>query len=84
MGWYDRVCFVQWLLIEFLVAEKESVMSIHRWLNSVSCLSADDKSTVSCWASQISGFEKDQAELRDICHWRANKHSHLDVASACW
>ena len=55
-------------VIEFLVAEKESVMSIHRWLNYVYCLSAVDKSTVSCWASQISGSEKDQAELSDICH----------------
>jgi len=27
-----------------------------------------DKSSVSCWASQISGSEKDQAELSDVCH----------------
>jgi len=59
--------FYTMAVIEFLVAEKESVMSIHRWLNNVYCLSAVDKRTVSCWASQIPGSEKDQAELRDIC-----------------
>jgi hypothetical protein len=60
--------FYTMAVIQFLVAEKESVMSIHRWLNNVYCLGAVNKSTVSCWASQISGSEKDQAELNDICH----------------
>ena len=60
--------FYTMAVIEFLVAEKESVISIHRWLNNVHCLSAVAKSSVSCWASQISGSEKDQAELNDVCH----------------
>jgi hypothetical protein len=56
----------QQAVIEFLVAEKESVTNIHRRLKYVYRDNAVDKSTVSHWTSQIAGSEKGQAELSDV------------------
>jgi hypothetical protein len=50
MAWYDVHCKQQ-AVIEFLVADKESVTNIHKWLKNVYGVNAFDKSTVSCWAS---------------------------------
>ena len=50
MAWYDVHCKQQ-AVIEFLVADNESVTNIHKWLKNVYGVNASDKSTVSCWAS---------------------------------
>jgi hypothetical protein len=74
MVWYGDVRLKQRTVIEFLVAEKESVMNIHKRLNiyiymfkyiSIYSVNAVDKSTVSHWASLIEGSEKGQAGLSD-------------------
>jgi hypothetical protein len=54
----------QQAVTEFLVAEKESVTNIHRWLKNVYGDNAADKSTVS-QASGIAGSEKGQVDLSD-------------------
>jgi hypothetical protein len=51
MAWYGDVCFKQWVVTVFLVAEKELVMNIHKQLRNVYGVSDFDKSTVSRWAS---------------------------------
>jgi hypothetical protein len=48
MAWCCDVHLKQWAVIEFLVAEKKSVMNIHGWLRNVYGDNAVDKSTVSC------------------------------------
>jgi hypothetical protein len=63
--WYGDVSFKQWAIIEFLVAEKESVMNIQKWLKNVE-FGGVDKSTFSCWVSRFAGSEKGQAELIDM------------------
>jgi len=60
--WHGDVWFKQRAVFEFLVAEKESVMNIQKWLKSVE-FSGVDKSTFSCWVSRFTGSEKGQAEL---------------------
>jgi hypothetical protein len=65
LAWCGDVRLKQLVVIEFLVAEKESVTNIHRRLKNVYGDSAVDKSTVSRWDSRIAGSEKDQAELSD-------------------
>jgi hypothetical protein len=56
MAWCGDVRFKQRAVIEFLVAEKESVINIHRQLKNAYGDNAVDKST-----SQIVGSEKGQA-----------------------
>jgi hypothetical protein len=63
--WYGDVWFKQRAIIEFLVAEKESVMNIQKWLKNVEFIGVD-KSTFSCWISWFTGSEKGQAELIDV------------------
>jgi hypothetical protein len=75
--WYGDVCFKQWTVIEFLVAEKESVMNIHKQLNMCS-VSAVDKSTFSCCTSRFTGSEKGQMKLSDACH------SGLSMTAVTW
>jgi hypothetical protein len=65
MAWCGDVRLKQRAVIEFLVAEKESVTNIHRWLKKLYGDNAVDKSTVIRWASRIAGSEKGQAELSD-------------------
>jgi hypothetical protein len=68
MAWYGDVLFEQWAVTEFLVAEKESLTNIHRWLKTVYGVNAVNKGNVGHWASQIAGSEKGQAELNDAHH----------------
>jgi hypothetical protein len=65
MAWCGEVRFKERAVIEFPVVEKESVTKIHRRLKNVYGDNAVDKSTVSRWASRITGSEKGQAELTD-------------------
>lgn len=44
--WYSDVHFKQWAVIEFLVAEKQSVMRIHKWLKNTYVINAVHKGTV--------------------------------------
>jgi hypothetical protein len=65
MAWCGDVHLKQQAIVEFLVAEKESVTNIHRQLKNVYGDNAVDKNTICHWASQIAGSEKSQAELSD-------------------
>jgi hypothetical protein len=73
MAWCGDVRFKQRAVIEFLVAEKESVINIHRQLKNAYGDNAVDKSTVSCWASQIVGSGKGQASSV-MCLTLAGQH----------
>ena len=44
--WYSDVHFKQWAVTEFLVAEKQSVMRIHKWLKNIYGVNAVHKGTV--------------------------------------
>ncbi|GFG38064.1 hypothetical protein Cfor_10643 [Coptotermes formosanus] len=56
------------LLLNFLVAETESVTFKYKLLQNVHGVSAVNKSTGSHWASQIVGSRKGQAKLSDARH----------------
>jgi hypothetical protein len=58
IAWYSGVHFKQWPVTEFFVAKNESVMSIHKRLQSVCDVSAVDTSILSRWALEITGTEK--------------------------
>jgi hypothetical protein len=60
MAWCGDVCFKQWVITKFLVAEKESVTNIHKWLKNVYSVNAVYKSTVSHLAPRIAVSEKGQ------------------------
>jgi hypothetical protein len=53
-------------VIEFLLAENESITNIHRRLTNIYGDMAVDKSTVSCWAEQLALSEQGQANVFDI------------------
>ena len=63
-AWYDDVCNKQRASIEFLVAAKQLVTNIHRWLN-ICAVKVLLITPVSCWASRIGGSEEDRMELGD-------------------
>jgi hypothetical protein len=65
LRYYGGVPFIQRAVIEYLVAEKESVTDIHKQLNNAYGGSAAGTSTASRWASRIAGSEKGQAGLSD-------------------
>jgi hypothetical protein len=44
--WYGNMCFKQWAVRKFLVAEKESGTNIHKQLKNVHDANAVDKRTV--------------------------------------
>jgi hypothetical protein len=59
-------------VIEFLLAENESITNIHRHLMNVYGDMAVDKSTVSCWAKRLASSEQGQGNVSDLplsgCH----------------
>lgn len=80
MAWYD-VHVKQQAGIEFVVANKESVMNIHKRLKNVCSVNGIDKSTFGCWALLITGSEKGQVELSDACHsgWSTEGVTLVDI-----
>jgi hypothetical protein len=65
MAWCSDLGFKQRVVIEFLMAEKESITNIHKRLKNVYVVNAVDKSTISRWASRIAESEKGHTELSD-------------------
>ena len=59
------VCYKQRAVIEFLVAEKESVSSINRGLCNVCVSVAVERSTVGRWTLRVTACETGKAAL---CH----------------
>jgi hypothetical protein len=58
-------CYKQRAVIEFLVAEKESVENIHKQLCAVHGNCAVDRSTVGCWVQGVKASENGETELHD-------------------
>lgn len=55
-------------VIEFLLAENQSITDIHRCLQNVYGDLAVDKSTVSRWARRLSSSQQDRANVLDLPH----------------
>jgi hypothetical protein len=53
-------------VIEFLLAENESITDIHRHLTNVYGDMAVDKSTVSRWAKRLASSEQGQGNVSDL------------------
>jgi hypothetical protein len=53
-------------VIEFLLAENESITNIHRRLTNVYGDMAVDKSTVSHWAMRLASSEQGKGNLSDL------------------
>jgi hypothetical protein len=53
-------------VIEFLLAENESITNIHMWLTNVYGDMAVDKSTVSHWAKRLASSERGQGNVSDL------------------
>ena len=66
MACVDNVRYKQRIVIEFLVAEKETVVNIHKRLCAVYGSCAVDRSTVSRWAQRIKASENGHTELQDL------------------
>lgn len=62
----NNVRYKQRIVIEFLVAEKETVANIHKRLCAVYKCSAVDRSTVSRWVQRIKAAESVRVELHDL------------------
>ena len=58
-------CYKQRAVIEFLVAEKESVGNIHKRLCAVYGSCAVDRSTVGRWVRRVKASGRGETELRD-------------------
>jgi hypothetical protein len=76
---YGDVCFKQWVITEFLAAEKESVTNVHKWSKNVYSVNAVYKSTFSHWPPRSAGCEKSQMELSDTHHsgWAVRAVTHV-------
>jgi hypothetical protein len=57
--------YKQRAVIDFLVAEKKSVGTIHKWLCAVYGSCAVDRSTVGCWVQRVKASESGETELHD-------------------
>jgi hypothetical protein len=53
-------------VIEFLLAENESITDIHRRLTNIYGDMAVDKSTVSRWAKRLASSEQGQGNVSDL------------------
>jgi hypothetical protein len=62
-------------VIEFVLAENESITNIHRHLTNVYRDMAVDKSTVSRWAKRLASSEQGQSNMSDL-----PRLSHLSTA----
>jgi transposase len=53
-------------VIEFFVAEKETVVNIHKRLCAVYGSCAVDRSTIGRWAKRVKASGSEETELRDL------------------
>ena len=65
MGCVSDTHYKQRAVIEFLVAEKESVENIHKRLCAVYGSCAVDKSTVGRWVQRVKASESGETDLHD-------------------
>jgi len=56
----------QLAVVEFLVAEKETVRNIRKWLGSVCGHAAVDRNIVGRWAKMVRGGEVGRAQLLGV------------------
>jgi hypothetical protein len=66
MALVNNVCYKQRIVIEFLDAEKETVVNIHKRLYAVYKCCAVDRSTVSSRVQKIKATENGYMELYDL------------------
>jgi hypothetical protein len=60
------VCYKQCAVIEFLVAENESMGNMHRRLCNVYRSATVDRSSVACGTKRVMASEAGKAELHDL------------------
>jgi len=65
MGSVSDTCYKQRAVIEFLVAEKESVGNIHKQLCAVYGSCALNRSTVGHWVQRVKASGSGETELHD-------------------
>jgi imidazole glycerol phosphate synthase subunit HisF len=61
--------YKQRTVIEFLVAEKENVGNIHKWLCAVYGSCAVDRSTVGRWVQRVEASGSGETETRAVRTW---------------
>ena len=82
---YRDVHFKQWGVTEFLVAEKQPVMRIHKWLKNIYGVNAVHKRTVLSLGFIKCRFWKRPSRLQWCTSpWLTNSSSHSPVPSTCW
>ena len=67
-GVHHDVRYKQSAVIEFLVAEKESVRNNHKCLSNVYGSAVDNRSTICPWTKRVTASKTWKAELHDMCH----------------
>jgi len=65
MAFVSDTCYKQQAVIEFLVADKESVRNIHKRLCAVYGSCAVDRSTVGCWVQGVKASGSGEMEMHD-------------------
>ena len=65
MASVSDTCYKQQAVIEFLVAEKESMGNIHKWLCAVYGSCAVNTSSVGCWIQRVKASGSGETELHD-------------------
>jgi hypothetical protein len=69
MASVSDTCYKQQAVLEFLVAEKESVGNIHNWLCVVYGSCAVDRSTIGRWVLRVKASGSGGMEIRAVRTW---------------
>jgi hypothetical protein len=75
--------YKQRAVIEFLLAEKESVGNIHKRLCAVYGSCAVDRSTVARWVQRVNASGSGETEIRAVRTWLCEQETSWYTGKAC-